>query len=165
MPIFKLMAGLASLFWLFQGVWVNQALAHGTGWSQTAGFSVNLSFYYSDQTPMAYSEVQIFSPADAQIPHQKARADKNGYFSFCPDSPGIWKFAASDGQGHLSAGEIAVSDERLSGAAEPASPAGGLAGGGSVAGGPDPLSIILGLSLLANLALWRMRRSQDRSAG
>ena len=156
MPIFKLMAAVASLFWLFQGVLVNQALAHGTGWSQTGAFSVNLFFYYSDQTPMAYSEVQIFWPADAQFPYQKARADKHGYFLFRPDSPGIWKFAASDGQGHLSAGEIAVSAEQLSGPAEPASPAGGLAGGASLASGHGPLNIILGLSLLANLALWGM---------
>ncbi|MDR1921624.1 MAG: hypothetical protein LBS31_07785, partial [Candidatus Adiutrix sp.] len=75
-----------------------EARAHGSGWSQERAFSVVLSFYYADQTPMAYSEVQIFSPAEARIPHQKGRSDRNGLFVFKPDVPGMWSFSAADGQ-------------------------------------------------------------------
>ncbi|MDR1921671.1 MAG: hypothetical protein LBS31_08025 [Candidatus Adiutrix sp.] len=152
--------------------------AHGSGWSQESAFSVVLSFYYADQTPMAYSEVQIFSPAEAGIPHQKGRSDRNGFFVFKPDVPGIWSFSAADGQGHLSQGEVEVAADQLNpenvsappGAAvssrsDLARPEVPLARGGASAEGPDPLKIALGLSLIANLAfivLWRKALGKNK---
>lgn len=156
------------------------AWAHGSGWSQGKAFSVVLSFYYADQTPMAYSEVQIFSPTETKIPHQKGRSDRNGFFVFRPDAPGAWTFSAADGQGHLSQGEIEVTAGQLnpdagsSGAAPAASPEAAqpepqLAKGGASAEGPDPLKIILGISLIVNLGLifmWRkaLRSKENRPA-
>lgn len=136
------------------GLGTGQARAHGSGWSQESLFAVVLSFYYADQTPIPYAEVEIFSPADSKIPYQKGRSDKNGFFAFRPDAAGLWSFSAADGQGHLSRGEVEVTAEQLN-HAPIATP---LAQGGASADGVDPLKIILGLSLLANLALFFLRK-------
>ena len=165
--IFLLVAGLASILYMGSG---EKLWAHGSGWSQERAFTVLLSFYYADQMPMAYSEVQIFSPADANIPYQKGRSDQNGFFAFKPDQPGVWSFSANDGQGHLSPGEVQISAGQLnqnlgsdeSGQNQSELP---LARGGASAEGPEPLKIILGLSLIANLALiflWRKKPGNNK---
>lgn len=165
-PVFFITLTLALVFHLGAAI---DARAHGSGWSQESAFSVLISFYYADQTPMAYSEVQIFSQSDPKIPYQKGRSDRNGFFSFKPDAPGIWSFSAADGQGHLSQGEIEVTADQFSGitsatsgqptSAAPTSTEAQLAKGGASAEGPDPLKIVLGLSLIANLTfiVWRRK--------
>ena len=177
------MKGLFSpAFWLALALAVSAQLipasgcwAHGSGWSQEDALSVVLSFYYADQTPMAYSEIQIFSPADDKIPYQKGRSDRNGFFAFKPDAPGVWSFSAADGQGHLSRGEVAITAGQLAGRpAAPgdspsaqARPQSSLAKGGASAEGLDPLKIILGLSLISNLALiflWRKASGGNKPA-
>ena len=133
-----------------------KAFAHGSGWSQENSFAVVLSLYYADQTPMLYCEVQVFSPADPKIPYQKGRSDRNGFFSFKPDRPGLWSFSASDAEGHQSTGEVEITDEQLRMASVPekAPPA----KGGASADGVDPIKVALGLSVIANLGLFFSRR-------
>ncbi len=133
-----------------------KAFAHGSGWSQESSFAVVVSLHYADQTPMLYCEVRIFSPADPKIPYQKGRSDRNGFFSFKPDSPGLWSFSASDAEGHQSAGEVEVTAEqlRMDSAPENAPPA----KGGAPADGADPIKIALGLSVIANLGLFFSRK-------
>ena len=134
---------LAFLGWLLVPV---SAEAHGTGWRQELNLEVvALAFFYSDQSPMAYSRIKVFSPADAKIEYQNARTDKHGGFAFRPDQPGLWKFEVADGQGHLAAGEITVAAPGSGPAAEPP------AAGGAPA--PGLLAIVLGLSLILNFSL------------
>ncbi|MDR1111735.1 MAG: hypothetical protein LBP92_13835 [Deltaproteobacteria bacterium] len=126
-----------------------EALAHGVVWRERApDGTVALGFLYSDQTPMAYSRVELFSPLDAQVPFQSGVTDRNGGFAFIPDAPGTWSFGASDGQGHLASGQIEV---LLPGSPASSLEAKGLAPGGQAGAGWE--RIALGLSAILNLAL------------
>ncbi|MDR0621935.1 MAG: DUF4198 domain-containing protein [Deltaproteobacteria bacterium] len=149
------------------------ALAHGVVWRQEASDkTVSLRFLYSDQTTMKYSKVELMSPGDDQVPYQSGVTDKNGGFAFIPDAPGLWKFSANDGQGHLASGElevvfptpavspgsVATDPAALNDPAAPESasapaptPAPPLASGGSKS--PTWEKIGLGLSIIVNLAL------------
>lgn len=127
--------------------WTQPAWAHGMGWQTDGSFAVAVSFRYDDGEPMAFGSVLIYSPATDEYEYQAGRSDENGYFSFRPNAPGIWKFVGDDGQGHVTRGEIHVAPEDLSGAAE-ARP---VARGGAQK--PGAFQILLGLSLFANIAL------------
>jgi nickel transport protein len=147
-----------------------QAQAHGVVWRQgPSDRTVSLSFIYSDQTPMMYSKVRLFSPADPEVPYQSGATDKNGGFAFTPDVPGIWKFEANDGQGHLASGEL---EAVLPLAAPPGAPASdgaqarespALASGG--AQGPSWERMALGLSLIVNIAMIAGRLRRQKSGG
>ena len=85
------------------------AAAHETLWNRTdSERTVTISFIYSDRTPMAYSQIKVWSPADPAIEYQNARTDRSGNFAFVPDVPGRWTFKVDDGQGHLAEGAIDV---------------------------------------------------------
>ncbi|MDR2386913.1 MAG: hypothetical protein LBE80_04920 [Deltaproteobacteria bacterium] len=145
-----------------QPVW-----AHGVVWRQApSDKTITLSFLYSDQTPMKYSKVLLHSPQDPEVPYQSGVTDLNGGFAFIPNVPGLWKFAANDGQGHLSSGELEVvfpevtdlaAPEARAAQSSPASqspspaPSPALASGGSQS--PTKETIALGLSLIVNIAL------------
>lgn len=64
------------------------------------GKAIAVKAYYADGEPLAYSEYQIFSPADQTIPHQKGRTDRVGYLAFVPNIPGAWKVKVSESSGH-----------------------------------------------------------------
>ncbi|MDR1545916.1 MAG: DUF4198 domain-containing protein [Deltaproteobacteria bacterium] len=150
-----------------------QAWAHGVWWEQTgaeparAEQAVTLAFAYADQTPMAYAQVKVFSPADAVVEHQNARSDRRGVFAFVPDAPGRWSFSCDDGMGHLAAGFVDVappaSAEASQTAGQDVSPVRPSSGGSPHAG---PLRTALGLSLILNLALaatvFRRRRTPKK---
>ncbi len=51
---------------------------------------VSLKIFYSEKDPASYSEYEIFGPKDRE-PHQVGRTDRNGFISFFPERPGIWK--------------------------------------------------------------------------
>ena len=143
-----------------------QSLAHGLGWQQDFDPTITLNFVFADGEPLAYGEVSIFSPADPEFEYQKARSDQNGFFSFRPNQSGLWKFSAVDGQGHKTSGEISLIDEQIGASGrdtkvKAAAKSEAAASGSSV--GPDTTSIVLGLSIILNvawLALWRRRNSQ-----
>lgn len=71
---------------------------------------VGIKVYYSNGSPMSYSEVKIFSPQDKDIEFQTGLTDKNGRFVFYPDLKGKWKIIVSDGMGHGIVKEILISD-------------------------------------------------------
>ncbi len=135
-----------------------RAFAHGAGWNQENAFAVVLSLHYADQTPMLYCEVQVFSPADPKIAYQKGRSDRNGGFAFKPNRPGLWLFTASDSEGHKSTGEVEVSAAQLSAASASTAGDAPLASGGVPAEGGDPVRIVLGISIIANLCLLFLRK-------
>ncbi|MDR2368603.1 MAG: hypothetical protein LBF58_10950 [Deltaproteobacteria bacterium] len=130
------------------------AFAHGVVWREDpSDKTISLSFMYTDQSPMKYSKVQLFSPQDAEVPYQSSVTDKNGGFAFMPDAPGLWKFSSNDGQGHMVSGELEVAFPEApapGGQAGPApAPAPPLASGGSKS--PTWEKIGLGLSLIVNV--------------
>jgi hypothetical protein len=125
---------------------------------------------YSDQTPMAYSEVKVFSPENAELEYQNSRTDANGWFAFVPNVTGEWSFATNDGMGHLSTGKLEIIFTDLEAATEieattpqttstatasatvatipqPSAPA--MASGGSTE--PSVVRIGLGLSVILNI--------------
>ena len=81
--------------------------AHGVeGYVEmAAGASVKAN--YDDGEPMAYAAVEVM-PAGAKLAFQTGRTDRNGYFIFRPDGPGLWQVVINDGMGHRLALEYEV---------------------------------------------------------
>ena len=131
--------------------WTGPAFAHGVGWQTDAFPGIAVRFMYDDGEPVMYGEVKIYSPAVADYEYQGGRSDENGYFTFRPNVAGVWRFVADDGQGHMTRGEIEVSEADLSGEV------GGTAAPQPVTRGgtqrPGAMQILLGLSILLNIAL------------
>ncbi len=76
-------------------------MTHGTGFRVvTDAQPMVLSFYYTDSTPMAYAEINVFGPDNEQVAFQSGRTDTNGYFAFVPDRSGKWIVKVNDGRGH-----------------------------------------------------------------
>ena len=122
--------------------------AHGVGSREVdPGAAKAMEFLYADGEPMAFAQVQVTAPGEGGL-FQSARADARGRFAFVPAGPGVWTVAASDGQGHRAVREVAVEA-----AQQPDGKAPAAAPGVQDAIGPDWRSIVLGLSLLANVAL------------
>jgi len=137
------------------------AYAHGTGHRLLKHEPVvAFEFHYSDDTPMRYAEVMVFSPQDMKVEHQNGRSDRNGKFVFCPDVPGKWLIKVNDGMGHeekavVEVGPGAISGEAAKSRTNPAS------------SDSEPLSkvlnIIAGLSLILNVSFsgYFMRRRSN----
>ena len=114
-----------------------------------------------------YAKVEVYSPADAKVEFQNGRTDAQGRFAFMPDTPGQWRIIMADNMGHRV--EHAVDVSSAQGSAQVA--AQGAAQGTAQGAGPNtdkpavtgvspgvgefsvPLRVLLGLSLLANMAL------------
>ena len=124
--------------------------AHGTGHRLLKHEPVvAIQFHYSDDTPMRYAEVMVFSPRNLKVEHQNGRTDRNGKFVFCPDVPGKWLIKVNDGIGHEEKAVIEVGPKAISGEIEnPRTP--------PVSGGSETLSkalkIIVRLSLILNVS-------------
>lgn len=76
------------------------ALAHEVLHSVERGRAVAVKMYFADGEVMAYTEYQLWSPADSKIPYQKGRTDRGGYVAFMPDRPGLWRLKIADDTGH-----------------------------------------------------------------
>ena len=147
------------------------AAAHGVGSREMdPGAARAMVFLYADGEPMAFAQVQVTGP-DGSV-YQSARTDGQGGFAFLPSGRGQWRVAASDGQGHRAVREILVElrsgdaggTGQVTAATAPLAGTGAAGGSGAGAGiGPGWRDVVLGLSLLANLALgaswWRRRAS------
>lgn len=113
--------------------WVN-------GFHQTAP---TINFSYSDGSPVSYASVKIWSPGNNSIEYQNGRTDKNGRFSFLPDSAGEWRITLNDGQGHAATLHHQVEERGEATTTEmPAGPAGTV---------ERSLFALLGSSLIVNL--------------
>ena len=73
--------------------------AHGVNGKVDAGGVVVTAEYDSGEA-MSYAKVKISAPG-AKITFQSGRTDRNGRFSFFPDTPGDWKVVVDDEMGHL----------------------------------------------------------------
>jgi nickel transport protein len=76
------------------------AFAHEVLHAVERGRAVAVKAYFADGEVMAYTEYQLWSPADPKIPYQKGRTDRGGYVAFVPDSPGLWHLKIADATGH-----------------------------------------------------------------
>lgn len=76
------------------------AFAHEVLHQVERGKAVAVKAYYADGEALAYTEFQIYSPADPTIPHQKGRTDREGYVAFVPNVPGRWRVVVTDTTGH-----------------------------------------------------------------
>lgn len=76
------------------------ASAHEVLHTVERGKAIAVKAYYADGEALAYTEYQIFSPADPKIPYQKGRTDRVGYVAFVPDVPGKWRVTIADTTGH-----------------------------------------------------------------
>lgn len=139
-------ASLIGLITSFQ-----MAFAHGTNHrivEQTK--TITVEFYYSDNEPMSYAEVVVFSPMDPNIQFQTGRTDKNGRFAFCPDRGGIWHVEVSDGMGHKAAATIEV--HNLGQRTYPTDVSEALKGQKAETIKDRILKVIMGLSIIGNFA-------------
>jgi hypothetical protein len=76
------------------------ASAHEVLHAVERGKAIAVKAYFADGEVLAYTEYQVFSPADPRIPYQKGRTDRAGYLAFVPDNPGKWRVKISDASGH-----------------------------------------------------------------
>lgn len=75
---------------------------------ERGGRAVAVHAFFTGGEPLAYCEVQVFSPADARLPYQKGRTDRNGWVAFVPDVPGRWQVRIADATGHGLVAEVDV---------------------------------------------------------
>ena len=94
----KIRTTLITLLILFAAQTV--IFAHGVQYSVSRENSVIIHASYSTGEPMAYAEIKIYSPEDADIEFQNGRTDRRGVFAFFPDTEGKWTVKADDGAGH-----------------------------------------------------------------
>ncbi len=135
--MFRLPLALAALC-LVAAVWHPAgAMAHGVGSRELdPGAARAMVFLYADGDPMAFAQVQVTAP-DGTV-HQSARTDGKGGFAFLPSGSGVWRVAASDGQGHRTEREVAVGAPPAPGASGEAGPATAAGTSGQTAGGGQP---------------------------
>ncbi len=76
--------------------------------------AVALKAYFADGEVLAYAQYEIYSPADAKIPHQKGRTDRSGWLAFVPDVAGKWHVKVVDNTGHGLDVEVDASPSALS---------------------------------------------------
>ena len=107
---------------------------------------VLVQFAYSGGEQPTYAKVEVYSPADDKVEFQNGRTDAQGRFAFMPDAPGRWRIIMADNMGHRVEHPVEVSAAQGAAAAD----SGHDAGPGGFA---MPLRILLGLSLIANMAL------------
>ncbi len=76
------------------------ARAHEVLHDVERGRAVAVRAYFADGEALAYAPYEIYSPADAALPHQKGRTDRSGWLAFVPDAPGKWRVKVTDASGH-----------------------------------------------------------------
>ena len=144
----------------------SQAQAHALYAAHTWQGAVALvQFAYAGGEQPTYAKVEVYSPADSKVEFQNGRTDAQGRFAFMPDAPGQWRIIMADNMGHRveHAVEVSADPTAQQAAAQNADNAASGATPG-VGGFSIPLRILLGLSLLANMALIAaaLRRRQKR---
>ena len=142
----------------------SQAQAHALYAAHTWQGAVALvQFAYAGGEQPTYAKVEVYSPADSKVEFQNGRTDAQGRFAFMPDAPGQWRVIMADNMGHRVEHAVDVSADPTAQQAD-VKIAGDAAATPGVGGFSIPLRILLGLSLLANMALIAaaLRRRQKR---
>lgn len=142
---------LAILILLLTG---SAAFGHGVTCRNIDEPAAAVFFAYSDGAPMSYAETKVFGPQSSpDLEFQNGRTDARGIFGFIPDRPGNWRIEARDGMGHKANHEIVVKETTTT-LPKPATPSNPKPHRSS----PGALQILLGVSIIANLALLLARK-------
>jgi nickel transport protein len=138
---------------------IPSAHAHEVLHTVERGKAIAVKAFFADGEVLAYTEYQVFSPADPRTPYQKGRTDRSGYLAFVPDVPGAWRVKVADTTGHgldvvVNADAVGVQDPKSGNAAVP----------GAVASWVFAVRPILGVALIAAVfsvlvLLYRRKRS------
>ena len=142
----------------------SQAQAHALYAAHTWQGAVALvQFAYAGGEQPTYAKVEVYSPADSKVEFQNGRTDAQGRFAFMPDAPGQWRIIMADNMGHRVEHAVDVSADPTAQQADVKN-AGDAAATPGVGGFSIPLRILLGLSIIANIALAAalLRRRQKR---
>ncbi|MFO8085460.1 MAG: hypothetical protein R6U27_14205 [Desulfobacterales bacterium] len=130
------------------------AAAHGTGHRFLTGAdSVTVEFFYSDNEPMSYAEIYVFSPQDPKLEYQNGRTDQKGRFSFYPHVSGIWQIEAGDGMGHKETVAIEVPENSSEMPAGIKGETSQTTDNSRYSGVSRVVSVVAGLSLILNFFL------------
>lgn len=122
------------------------AYGHGVSYGIFPERAVAVRFIYAGGEPMSYVEAKVFGPQSfSDLEFQNGRTDARGVFAFVPDRPGAWRVEAWDELGHK--GSIKVPVMKNGADLETASQ------NAVTESGPSTTKVILGLSIIANLAL------------
>ena len=81
-------------------VGIPAAHAHEVLHTVERGKAIAVKAFFVDGEVLAYTEYQVFSPADSRVPYQKGRTDRSGFLAFVPDVPGAWRVRVTDSTGH-----------------------------------------------------------------
>ena len=151
---------------MYQSINFQPALAHGTDYRVIeGGETVAVEFFFSNNEPMRYAEVLVFSPDDEKIEYQNGRTDRRGRFAFSPQTSGTWRMEVKDGVGHEVHATLEIELQGAGGIGLKITPAERMAWFGDT-----PLfgKIVFGLSLILNLTLgmyvFKRRDSGRRSS-
>ena len=103
---------------------IPSAHAHEVLHTVERGKAIAVKAFFADGEVLAYTEYQVFSPADPRTPYQKGRTDRSGYLAFVPDVPGAWRVKVADTTGHgldvvVNADAVGVQDPKSGNAAVP----------------------------------------------
>ena len=105
------------MFLFAAGLWIMampfNALGHGTDYRLIDKKAVVAAeFFYSDNTPMQYADVLVFSPKNDKVEYQNGRTDQNGRFAFLAETPGEWQMEVNDGMGHAVHATVTVNSAK-----------------------------------------------------
>ena len=134
------------------------AAAHEVLHAVERGRATALHAFFPDGEALAYCEYQVFSPADARLPYQKGRTDRNGWLAFVPDVAGKWRVKIVDATGHGLDTEIDA--DPAASAAGPSASGGALTTAAFVL---RPLAGIAGIAGVFALLVVLYRRKKDRT--
>lgn len=77
--------------------------------------AIAVQAYFSDGGPLAGVPYDVFGPADPEVPHQRGRADRQGWVAFVPDRAGTWRVRFADEEGHGIDLAVEVTEDGLAG--------------------------------------------------
>ena len=121
------------------------------------GKAIAVKAFFADGEGLAYTEYQVFSPADPKIPYQKGRTDRAGYLAFVPEVPGTWHVRVTGNTGHGLELDVPVEGPG-SGQGKPASAPAPSAGLASWAFALRPVIGVVLIGALFATLLWIYRR-------
>ena len=143
----------------------SQAHAHALYAAHTWQGTVALvQFAYAGGEKPTYAKVEVYSPADSKVEFQNGRTDAQGRFAFMPDAQGQWRIIMADNLGHRVEHAVDVSADPTAQQAAGQNAGNAAAAAPGVGGFSMPLRVLLGLSIIANIALAAalLRRRQKR---
>lgn len=127
------------------------APGHGVRHSTSEGGTI-VRAAYDDGSPMAFCDVAVLAPCEAETPFQAGATDRNGGFAFIPDTNGTWTVTVDDGMGHRVTARVVVEQGALV-EGNAAVPAGRLHGA------------IVGLGILFGLfGLWALFANRHKAS-